>query len=246
MIAMKVAITANTAEPAIGAVQEICQPENLLPILAETVADAMRENFMMLDSTRPNKLGGERQHYYAGAANRTDWEQKGSNRAIVYTDQTSIVIRYFGGTIRAGAGTVQCGPNAGQPTQFLTIPVTAEAYGRRACDFPGLKVLWGRNGPYGLGRVSEGSIAHETGSGMATTNMVEVLFVLKREVEIPADDTLLPSGDVINERLSSVFLDTINNVTEMVQQGIAERGQQALVESALEYAAQQFTEGGDN
>ncbi len=193
MIALKIAVAVDSATPALEAVRAGLQPGVLLPHFAEVVAQEMQANFFALEA-RGNRLGGPSTGYFATAAANTDWEQDGEDRVVVFSEQVGLAMRYFGGTIRAGKGTVQCGPNAGDRTKYLTIPVTPEAYGKRACDIPGLSVLWGARGPYGLGRITRGTkatIGEVYGEPTAETH--EVLFIFKEEVTIEADESILPS-----------------------------------------------------
>lgn len=187
-------VVKDTATPALRALRAGLQPENLLPIFGRSASNTMRANFDDLESSRPNKLGGQRTHYYSGARAATHYVIDG-NYAVVSSSQVGIRMRYFGGTIRAGANSSFI---TGKPTKYLTIPVTAESYGHRAADFPDLKMLWGRNGPYALARVTVGQLAR----GGSTAN-TEILFLLRAEVEIQADPSMLPS--------SQAFIDAINS-----------------------------------
>ncbi|MFS6809937.1 hypothetical protein, partial [Staphylococcus aureus] len=137
----------------------------------------MQNNFRYLDATRPNVLAGTRTNYFASAAESVQWREAGTNRIVVFSDYEGIKMKYFGGTIYP------------KKAEYLTIPVTAESYGRSAKDFPEAKVLWGRNGPYGIGRITRGSIA-TIGEGSARNESHEVLFIFKKEVTIPADKSM--------------------------------------------------------
>lgn len=213
---MSIAVTVNTAEPVVKSMRDGLTREAVLPYLAEAGTQTVQENLMGLEQSHPNKLGGERRHYYADAADNTEWHQDG-NHAVISVHAPGIVTRYFGGTIRAGAGTIMAGPNAGQPTKYLTIPVTAEAYGKRASDIPGLVVLWGRNGPYAIGRKFQGSIMTQ-GAGQSTTENHEPLFILKREVNIPPDPSLLPSDLRMMADLRIAFADYVTLLKEQAME----------------------------
>lgn len=219
MIGMTLQITANTAGPVLDTVARGLQTENLLPYLAEAGTQEVQANLMGLEQSRPNRLNGTRQHYYQNAANNTTWTMDGDT-AVISVAAPGITTRFFGGTIRAGSGVVQCGPNAGRPTKYLTIPVAPEAYGRRACDLPDVVVLWGRNGPYALGRISRRSQATQAGGG-ASAEFREVLYVLKKEVTINADPSLLPSGLRMTAVLKVAFADYVSLLKE---QGMREGG----------------------
>lgn len=191
-------VVKDTATPAIRALRGALTNERLLPVLARSATNTIRDHFDVLESTRPNKLGGARQHYYSGARAGTSFVIDG-DYAIIGIRQVGMRLRYYGGTVHAGANISSI---TGQPTKFLTIPVTAEAYGHRAADFPDLTVLWGSNGPYALARVTKGTIAR---GASASTSSVEVLFALKEEVTVPADDTMLPEPEALSDGMQRDF-----------------------------------------
>ena len=200
MVTVEVRITKDTATPALRELREGLDPENLMPIFGRSVANAVRANFDDLESSRPNKLGGERQHYYSGARSATTFTTSGDT-ATVMIAQVGMRLRYYGGTVEAGRNVSSF---TGQPTKYLTIPATAEAYGHRASDFPDLKMLWGHAGPYALARVEQGSIATVTTRG-ASTQDTEIMFWLTPSVDIPEDKTMLPSNDAMSEAVRGGF-----------------------------------------
>lgn len=202
MIAIELTVTRDEVTPALLRVAEGLSNDKLLPIFARSVENSMRDNFAQLESDRPNKLGGKRQHYYAGARDATEFRIDGDS-AFVFTRQTGMRMRYFGGTIEAGKGISSA---TGQPTKYLTIPANAEAYGHTAADFGDLEVLWGRDGPYALGLVERRTIARPDGTyGAGRAQSTEVMFWLKKSVDIPEDHSMLPAFDKISEDVRSDF-----------------------------------------
>lgn len=197
-----ITITDDTATPALRALTRGLSPENLLPVLGRSAQNAIKANFDVLEATRPNKLGGPREHYYSTARNSTRLVVSGDT-ATVGIAEVGIGLRYYGGTIRAGAGTSSA---TGQPTKYLTIPATAEAYGKRASEFDALTVLWGKNGPYALAIVERGSLASTIRGGRPSADKVgQVMFWLRKEVDIPADSTMLPTPEAFQTEISQDF-----------------------------------------
>lgn len=80
-----------------------------------------------MNAERANALGGKRTNFYAQAARGTSSEMR-PNGFAVSVNQVGIRQRFFGGTIT---------PKGGK--KYLTIPMRAEAYGRRARDFNNLR-----------------------------------------------------------------------------------------------------------
>lgn len=203
MIRVNVTIEKDTAGPALAALKEAIRPENLAPLFGRSVTNAVRENFDILEGARPNKLGGKRTHYYSGARSSTSFVVEG-DVATVGVRQVGIRLRYFGGDVEAGKNTSIA---TGQPTKYLTIPVTPESYGMRAADFPDLILVWGPRGPYGLARVTKGTIAKGRNS---STEQWEILFLLVPKVTIEGDDTILPTAEKMDESVRSDFGKYIN------------------------------------
>lgn len=211
MIALNITITRNTATPALERLRKALEKPNVLTVVAQSVYGEMKRNFYELDAQRPNRLGGSRSHYYATAAANTDWRFDGDG-VVVFAKQVGLRMKYFGGAIDHGKG-ASC--LSGNPTKYLTIPATAESYGRRACDFPDLKVLYGSNGPFALARVTKQVFGHQRSS--ATTfprtnraNGTEILFWLKSSVDISPDPTVLPPPEVLKAAIKSDWNAYIN------------------------------------
>jgi hypothetical protein len=202
MIALDISIIRDEVSPALRRLTDALQDERLLPVFARSVENAMRDNFDQLEETRPNKLGGKREHYYSGARKLTEFKIDG-NTAYVFTTQVGMRLRYFGGTVEAGKN---ISAYSGQPTKYLTIPANAEAYGHVAADFGDLEVLWGRKGPYALGRVERRTIARTDGTfGVSKALSTEVMFWLTPSVNIPSDVTMLPETDKVVEDMTGDF-----------------------------------------
>ena len=207
MIEIDLVITKDTATPALRSLRAGLEPENLMPIFGRSVANAVRANFDELEASRPNKLGGQRTHYYSGARSATRYVVEGDT-AIVGIAQVGMRLRYYGGTVEAGKNVSSF---TGQPTKYLTIPATAESYGHRAADFPDMVVLWGHAGPYALARQEQGSVA-TVGSKGPQTKQTEILFWLKASVDIEGDRTMLPSDDAIREAVTGDFNSYVRNL----------------------------------
>ena len=93
MIDVQVTIVKDTATPALRALREGLDNDAVIPIFARSVANAVRANYDDLEANRPNKLGGQRQHYYSGAESATHYRIEG-DYAIVSVAQRGMRMRY--------------------------------------------------------------------------------------------------------------------------------------------------------
>ena len=137
--------------------------------LAGDFEDLTREHIRSASQTRhetAKKLGATPTNYLLNKASSV--EALGSPGSVLLTVSGSIFKRTFQPvTVRASAG------------KMLTIPWTAEAYGRRAREFSDLFIYSSKRG--------NGFLARREGKKM------KFLFLLKRQVVLPQDRGLLPS-----------------------------------------------------
>lgn len=105
--------------------------EEVKQVAGRAAANAVKEHLRVQERARPNKLGGQRQHFYAGAARATFFKTV-ADGAMVHIAQTGFALRLYGGTVRA------------VNRRALTIPMRPEAYGMGAREIPGLFVIQSR------------------------------------------------------------------------------------------------------
>lgn len=183
--------------PATRAMQNAFQPENLFPIIGRSAVNTVRDYLFDQNASRANKLGGSRTNFYASAARATHFDEV-DDGVLISINQVGIAQRYYGGTIEPVS------------KKFLTIPARAEAYGKRAGEFPNLVVLWSRNGPYALAAGEQSSSTVSSGSGKnsrartSRQNAVKpgiILFWLVKSVTQKPDPTVLPDRSTIIENI---------------------------------------------
>lgn len=107
--------------------------------------------------------------------------------------QQGVAQRYHGGTITA------------RESKYLTIPVSAEAYGRRAREFDDLDVMIRRPGggpprAVALGRKEILTVPGE--NGLRKEEKWDVLYILKPSVVQEADPTVLPPKDATQKAVN--------------------------------------------
>jgi hypothetical protein len=172
----------------------------LAPAAVARVAGAAGRNyvqdfFVRLNAERRNKLGGERTNFYSSAAKATSFTSD-ENGATVSVSQVGIRQRIEGGKIEP------------RNAKYLTIPARAEAYGKRASEFPNLKVLFGKGGkPYALGEADATKVTKgKNGFKSAGETGGAVFFWLVPSVLQAPDPTANPaaSGQMRNSILEKL------------------------------------------
>lgn len=102
--------------------ERLLQPAAVAKVAGRAGFNYVHGHFLTLDRTRPNKMGGERTHFFSQAARSTNFKSDASG-ANVSVNHVGIRQRIEGGVIKP------------REAQFLTIPATAAAYGTRAREW---------------------------------------------------------------------------------------------------------------
>jgi len=173
------------------------------------VQKLLKDYLRQLDTSRPNKIGGKRSHYYADTSRNVSYETT-DDGAEVHVHQIGLALHYYGGTIR---------PTGGR--RFLTIPVDPEAYGRRAGEFDNLEIAWGRTQggkPRPIGLVTKTDWSYQTKKNRktgvkevtgATWSAGKWMFALVYSATIQADKSILPEDSTIQNAALSAITDYI-------------------------------------
>ena len=208
MVAIKIDVK-DMAGPAVNRVRAFLASDSARKLSGFEGQRTVREHLQGLDETRANKLGGRRTNYYGSARRATEYRLEGED-VIVSIAQVGMRLHYYGGTVEAG---VNSSFITGQPTKYITIPATAEAYGHTASDFENLVLVWGKNRkPVALAVGVEAQNTRRGPTLTKSTHLVpgKIMYWLKESVTLPADPTVLPTEQVIGQnvvnRLSKAIL----------------------------------------
>ncbi len=125
MMAIKVTENATTMLRALIAKME---PVQVAYRSGYAVRELVVDHLNEYDAAHPNKFGAPRTHYYKTAADGTSLSVS-DTLATIKVNQIGILQRIYGGKI------------VPKNTKYLTIPANAQAYARRARDFPNLVPL---------------------------------------------------------------------------------------------------------
>ena len=179
----------DTARPQLRALtSRIANPMPGLMIAGRAVSNLCRAHYRQKDATEPNKLGGDRTHYWLEVARSVNNPQpSGAAQVTVSITHPTINQKIKGGTITA------------KRAKMLTIPVDPRAHGRRASVLEralGIKlfVIAKLGRVFLAGRVKEGR-----------NSPLRVFYILKKSVNQKPDPTALPPSDKIQQTAMDAF-----------------------------------------
>jgi hypothetical protein len=151
------------------------RPRGIVAAALRAMRNYLVKHFRALDRSNPTGMpGAKRQHFWLDVARSVQNPEIGDHSGSVTVSDPRTGYRLFGGTITA------------KRTQFLTIPVTGEAYGRTARVFEaetGNKLF-----PMG------GVLAYRSDKGA----MPVVAYLLRRSVTKPAEPDKQPNLDAMS------------------------------------------------
>ncbi|MFO1461257.1 MAG: hypothetical protein U1G08_17875 [Verrucomicrobiota bacterium] len=160
---------------------QLAEPTALLAILGREAGNRLRSHFRQKDRTEPNKLGGQRTHFWRQVTDSVQAPRIAGNKQSVVVSIThpAIAQKVLGGVIRP------------KRVKFLTIPVAPEAYGRTARTFEaetGLKLFLLK---VGTGKKSA-VLATARGGG------IQVEYLLRSSVKQSPDPAALPDPETMS------------------------------------------------
>lgn len=182
----------DTAGPAAKRVGAVLVPARLNRVIGRAATTSVQTHLYAYNRSHPNRLGGRRTNFYAGAGDGTNFKVVSDTSIVVSIPHVGIAQRYYGGTIRP------------KTAQYLTIPARTEAHGKRAREFPDLEVLRraGSGEPFALARKVNGAAVARGGG--------EILFWLKKEITQRPDPSVLPSDDVLGAAVQKDVNSVVN------------------------------------
>lgn len=178
---------------------KVVRPRAILQTAARVTRREMQRHFRDRNKT-PNKLGGRRTNFWLDILRSTQIGRVTDSEGQVLVGDHRFALRVYGGEIRA------------KVARYLTIPVTAEAHGRRAEVMEretGIKLVFLKRG--------SGAILYERQG-----KDIKVHYVLKRSVNQEADPEAMPDRAALE---SAVRIGAERHVDLMIRRaGKAPRG----------------------
>jgi hypothetical protein len=181
MLELKISTSGSPVSTMLRSLAAAFRSREVREVAGRAGVNTFKGHFRRLDSSRANKLGGRRSHFWAAAADATNFRVVPQG-VEVNVSHLGVAQRYFGGTIRP--------VNA----RALAIPATAEAYGRlpRDPELPDLFVI----------RYKPGGAALAANVNGAT----KVYFWLVKSVTQSADPSVLPSEDYLSHNVRTAIV----------------------------------------
>jgi hypothetical protein len=174
---MSVGITVTIARddftPALKAQLAALQPRAIAKEVGEALTTTTQRH---LRANGTNKRGWKSTGFWARAARSTTWTAT-DDGVMISINQIGVRQRFYGGVISAVRA------------KFLTIPISRQAYGQTAADFPGSFLIKTPKGAY-LVQYAGGNTAK--GRFKKQNATLEFLFKLVRSVNQKEDRTVLP------------------------------------------------------
>ena len=177
-------------------------PDQLNIAVGRAARNAVYLHLIDLNAATQNPLGAQKSNYYGQAARSTSFTAD-SDSALITIRQIGMSLHYYGGTVEPGKN---ASSSTGKPTEYLTLPACAEAYGKHASDFGDqLEVLWGRRGPYALALKTSGTPSAKGASKAYNRNLAKqagrAMFWLIKSATITPNPDVMPSEEDLQEAI---------------------------------------------
>lgn len=166
----------DRATPALAASVAALQPQKVARITGPKLRETVRDHIKRLPK---NKKGWPSTGFWEDSARATTWEAQTDGSVIIRVNKIGFRQRYHGGVIRA------------VEAKALTIPISPQAYGHTAADFPGSFLLRTKKGAY-LVRYTGGNTAK--GKFKKQNATIEFLFKLQVSVRQPEMPWIIPDA----------------------------------------------------
>lgn len=196
MIARTVIDFKDRATPDLARKISALQPEKLARVVGPKLRVVTRDH---LKRNPRNKKGWPSTGFWEDAARSVTWESDAVS-VTIRINKLGVSQRYYGGVIQAVTA------------KFLTIPISAQAYGKTVADFPGSFLIRTPKGAY-IVQYAGGNTAK--GKFKKQNATLEFLFKLKRSVKQEENRSVIP--DAIT--YTAVALDAIADYFRQVKAG---------------------------
>lgn len=116
--------------------KRIMDRKGLLSVAGRAGRNVLVKHLRDYDRSHPNQIGGARTNFYAKAADSVNFTVISDDVVAISINAIGIALQYYG-TAGLPGGVLRP-----VHAQYLTIPATPEAHGKRAREFHDLEVGW--------------------------------------------------------------------------------------------------------
>lgn len=188
----------DTATPSLTALsRKLRQKERLYKVMAKAVGNLFRDHFKSLSRSNRNTFG----------AKSSFWDRMRSTVREESTDQVSaismdraVALRRFGGIVK---------PTGSR--KFLTIPISAKAYGKKAAEFGDESFIW----PPAIALDASAKTAKASGKKyiamIGDDGKLELLYILLRSTKHKPNLLATPSETDVNRLVAGTLAKHLND-----------------------------------
>lgn len=183
----------DDASPMIRKLGDAITSPEIQNAMGRGASKAVQAFLFSLNASRPNQLGGKRSNFWSASAKSTSYQTSG-NQITITVSKLGYLQRIKGGEIKA------------RNKKYLTIPATAEAYGKRAGEFSNLRFGFAEN-KYGNlmpALIKQSATRSRTGRAIggkyakqAKSNIGNVMYWLTPRVFQRADPSVEPPEQAV-------------------------------------------------
>jgi hypothetical protein len=212
-IATQISVIKDTATPEMQFLRANVTPHRMAAEIGPRATRLVQRNFLTKEKGG-NKMGWPSTHFYARAAEATNW-QEGFGFVMISVNQIGIRQRLEGGDIKP----VKAGA--------LTIPAVADAYGKRAREFNNLKFGFALDPVSGkmrpalveaqatqikIGKIKKSGQRTIT-EGTTSTGLVAIFWLLAGVHQDP-DPTVLPTDEEFGQAMDQSIQALLRHPTQ--------------------------------
>ncbi len=173
--------------PLVAEINRVLKDGSVEEAMGKGATNAVKSHLFKINSSRPNKLGGQRTNFYSDAAKSTSFTFKPGSVEI-NVNKVGIRQRVEGGTIRP------------VNKKFLTIPAVAEAHGRQASEFKLNLATNSKGEPYALVDRGTGGFSRKKRKFMSVGSTEgRVIFWLAKQAVQKADPSVMPTEEEVSK-----------------------------------------------
>jgi len=182
-------VVRDTATPELQRLaRKVRDKRGLLRVLGRTLANELKDHYRHKDRTEPNRLGGQRTHYWREVADSVHAGNPSRDSIAVNIGHPTISQKVYGGTIYP------------KRAKALTIPMHPDGHGRHASEVPGDLFVYRDD-------AGKGYLARAENGGL------EIIYALRSSVTQDPDPTALPDLKKIGVKFERIARDFLRRET---------------------------------